>query len=447
MKTVYTPAQSKKILIVEDDAIVASAYRSKFESERYRVEVASTGEGALLLLKTEMFDLILLDFELPGTNGPKVLKTIRLQAGAKALPVIVFANSGLPGALQAASEAGATRCVESYTPQDMSKVVREVLATGHTLRGNVKPDPVPSQSDRVADFETEKTQPIADFFGGAPKALGSMRLGFQALVNSDRPDIRLAELGEMHRQANLLAAAAGVAGFREIAQLASALDALFVRLSAKPANTRPSVIRTIGQAIDLLSNSLDHAGKPEVEVPVSPSILVVDDEIISRQAICTAIEKADLRAVSVDGPVVAQGMLEKTHFDLIFLDVEMPGQSGLDLCASIRKMPMNHATPVVFVTAHSDFENRAKSVLSRGNDFIAKPFLAAELAVKALIWLFKGKIQPISAAERTTSNQFREFEATAVDSLRAGANNLQPADLLAGKSLTSNDYPVIEAEL
>jgi CheY-like chemotaxis protein len=96
--------------------------------------------------------------------------------------------------------------------------------------------------------------------------------------------------------------------------------------------------------------------------------------------------------------MVAEGLLQETHFDLIFLDVEMPGQSGLDLCAKIRKMTTNRITPVVFVTAHCDFGSRAKSVLSGGNDFIAKPFLSVELAVKALVWLFGGRVEPLSTA-------------------------------------------------
>ena len=401
MKTVYTPAKSKRILIVDDDAVVASAYKSKFESERYRVEVVSTGERALQLLKTELFDLVLLDFSLPGMNGAEVLKTIRSQPGTEALPVIVFANLYLPGVVQAASEAGATRCVRKsdYTPRSMSIVVQELLATGHAFIGNAKPESAPARIEPRSDVEAEDQEKlIADFLVGAPQRLGRMRLSHHALMNSEPQHVRLTELSKMCRQARLLAGAAGIAGFREIAQLINALEALFIRLSAKPGSTTPSVIRTIGQAVDLLSGALDHAAKPESEVPVSPSILVVDDEIISREAICSAIEKADLRAVSVDDPMVAQGMLEKTHFDLVFLDVEMPGQSGLDLCAKIRKMATNHATPVVFVTAHSDFENRAQSVLSGGNDFIAKPFLPVELALKALIWLFRGRARPLSIA-------------------------------------------------
>ena len=67
----------------------------------------------------------------------------------------------------------------------------------------------------------------------------------------------------------------------------------------------------------------------------------------------------------------------------------MPGQSGLDLFLTIREMSTNRTTPVVFVTAHSDFSSRAQSTFSGGTDFIAKPFLPVELAVKALTHLFK----------------------------------------------------------
>jgi CheY-like chemotaxis protein len=100
--------------------------------------------------------------------------------------------------------------------------------------------------------------------------------------------------------------------------------------------------------------------------------------------------------------------LEKTHFDLIFLDVEMPGLSGLELCSHIRQTTTNRSTPVVFVTAHSDFERRARSVLSGGNDFIAKPFLPIELAVKTLILLFKGKEEPLSTPDLKSSSSLNK---------------------------------------
>ena len=403
MKRTYTPTKPKKILIVDDDEVVANIYQNKLQGERFQVGVVNSGEAALQSLAKEPADLVILDFSVPGMNGAEILKTIRSQFDAQVLPIIVFTNFYFPEVVKAASEAGATQCLRKsdYTPRQIVKVVRELFATSHTLIAKARSGEVP---ETTADFELQdQAKLISDFLASAGQKLGEMRLSHHALANNQREDVWLAALGKMRRLSRLLAGAAGIAGFREIAQLADALGSLFIRLSERPASFTPSVNRTIGQAIDLLGATFNNTTNPSADLPVSPQILVVDDEIISREAICSAIERADLRPVSVDNPIAAQGMLEKTHFDLIFLDVEMPGQSGLELCSHIRKMATNRTTPVVFVTAHSDFERRARSVLSGGNDFIAKPFLPIELAVKTLILLFKGKEQPLSTPDLKSS--------------------------------------------
>ena len=112
----------------------------------------------------------------------------------------------------------------------------------------------------------------------------------------------------------------------------------------------------------------------------------------SRRAVIGALEKANLKCVGVEDPNVALTMLSKNHFDLIFLDVDMPRLNGFELCARLRALPGYARTPVVFVTALTDFESRARSTLSGGNDLIAKPFLFIELAIKALTYVLKGQL-------------------------------------------------------
>jgi CheY-like chemotaxis protein len=72
----------------------------------------------------------------------------------------------------------------------------------------------------------------------------------------------------------------------------------------------------------------------------------------------------------------------------------MPGMTGYELCTKLRTLPQYKKTPVVFVTALSDFDNRTSSMMAGGNDFIAKPFLFIELTVKALIHVLRAKLQP-----------------------------------------------------
>src|ERR1041385_1053291 len=387
MKRIYTPTKRKKILIVDNDETVTSAYRNKFEEQRFDVDVATNEERASQLLEESAADLVILDLSLPGMNGVEVLKTIRSGPGSGAFPVIVFANAYVPGLMQAALAAGASRCVKKSdcTPGQMGEFARE------SIDPSTGPEPALAckQPHKIAEAGLDNVERafeanlIADFLANTPEKLLRLRNAYRTFANAELENLRLIELCEMQQQARLLSGAAGISGFREIAELTSALEGLLDQLSKKPAKITPSVIRTIAQAVDLVATLFGVSTNHETEKTIVPAILVVDDEAISRETICSALEKAELAVTNLEDPMAAERVLEETRFDLIFLDVEMPGQSGIELCAKIRKMTTNRTTPVVFVTAHSDFGNRAKSSLSGGNDFIGKPILPMELTVKA----------------------------------------------------------------
>jgi DNA-binding response OmpR family regulator len=141
------------------------------------------------------------------------------------------------------------------------------------------------------------------------------------------------------------------------------------------------------------------------EIPNSMLILAVDDEPISRRTISIALGKANLRCIAIEDSKMALTILKENSFDLVFLDAEMPGMNGFELCAELRKLPTNKTTPVIFVTSLTKFETRAQSSLSGGSDLIAKPFLMMELAVKSLTYLLKpplsveAKIRPPASAK------------------------------------------------
>ena len=167
---------------------------------------------------------------------------------------------------------------------------------------------------------------------------------------------------------------------------------------AKPEGLNPSTKRTLTQAVDFLAMLFTNAGLHETGRPLQEQILVVDDEIISRRVIGHSLEKAGLKSTAVSHPDEAIKLLTEQSYDLVFLDVEMPGMNGFDLCKKLRGMPLHARTPVIFVTALSGFESRAKSSLSGGDDFIGKPFSYIELAVKGLIYVLRGTLGDTATA-------------------------------------------------
>jgi PleD family two-component response regulator len=186
---------------------------------------------------------------------------------------------------------------------------------------------------------------------------------------------------------------ASLAGLVPIAHMAAALEALLQELYEKPKSINASTLRTVAIAVDFFNFLFEHGTRPE-KWEISPArILVVDDEAIACRAIVYALEKAQLQSVSVEDPNAAFKLLSENHYDLVLLDVDMPVMTGYELCIKLRSLPAHKKTPVVFITRLDDFNNRTSSMMVGGNDFIAKPFLHIELAVKALIHVLRGKLQ------------------------------------------------------
>lgn len=218
----------------------------------------------------------------------------------------------------------------------------------------------------------------------------------------------LPRLFEFYQLLHAVTTHAGLAGLGRLARVASALEALLKEVFEEPESITPSSLRTIGLTLEFLLQLFQCPPEHQIETRVAASILVVDDETISRRTVCSALELANLNAISVGDPAMALRLLEENTFDLIFLDVEMPGMSGFELCAKLRTIPRHQKTPVVFVTSLSDFESRARSTLSGANDLIAKPFLLLELAVKALTYVMKSQIETNTIAS-VTGGMGRQF--------------------------------------
>lgn len=83
-----------KILVVEDDRFLISAYRAKLEKSGYEVQTASDGDEALAILKTFTPEAILLDLVMPKRDGFSTLEEIKKDPRISSIPIIVTSNLG-----------------------------------------------------------------------------------------------------------------------------------------------------------------------------------------------------------------------------------------------------------------------------------------------------------------------------------------------------------------
>jgi DNA-binding response OmpR family regulator/HPt (histidine-containing phosphotransfer) domain-containing protein len=405
----------KKILIIEDDQLVANIYANKFTVDHFKVEIAPDGDAGFTLVNSFKPDAVLLDLMLPKTSGLDLLKKIRAQAGFETLPVVVFSNTYLSNMVQEAWKAGATKCLSkaNCTPKQVIEVIRGLIcppgagapaAEAAAPAAAAAPRPasgsqatVPSAisalaavADADANFQADIRQ---TFLNSLPASLTAARNYLREIAKNSDENSRVQQLQELYRRVHTLTGNAAIAGLSQISQLADALEALLKELYEKPSTINASTLRTVATAIDFFPTLLDQTRRPGgIVTNAKPEILVVDDEAISRRAITYALEKAKLPCSSLESPEAAIDLLAQRKYDLIFLDVDMPGMNGFELCTKLRSLQRNKNTPVVFVTSLTDFESRANSTMSGGNDLIAKPFIFMELAVKALVYLMRGRL-------------------------------------------------------
>ncbi len=388
----------KKVLIIEDDQIIANVYRNKFAVEGYQTEAVFDGESGLKTMRTFQPDVMLLDLVLPKMSGVDFIKQVRSETDFARVPIIVFSNTYLTNLIQEAWKAGANKCLSktNCSPKDILDVVRQTIGDSGAMP-QASPVPTPTAKPNFTDTEGD-TKFLSElrktFIESQPAILATLRAGLQSLIKANNETAQLKDIHELYRRTHALAGNAGLAGFPHVAQMSSAVEALLKELYEKPKSINTSTLRTVAAAVDFLGYLFERGKQPTSADLPAVNIMVVDDEPISQRAVVYALEKAQLPSTSTADPNAALNLLTEKHFDLVFLDVDMPGMTGFELCTKLRTIPQYKKTPVVFVTALSDFDSRTSSMMAGGNDFIAKPFLFIELTVKALIHVLRAKLQP-----------------------------------------------------
>jgi len=119
----------KKILIVEDEKILAEMYKDKFEMAGFEVILSFDCQDGLEVAKKEKPDLILLDILLPTENGISFLKGWKNNPEIYSIPVVAFSNYDDPTIKKEALDLGVKEYLlkTNYTPQQIVEKVKEYL--------------------------------------------------------------------------------------------------------------------------------------------------------------------------------------------------------------------------------------------------------------------------------------------------------------------------------
>lgn len=120
-------------------------------------------------------------------------------------------------------------------------------------------------------------------------------------------------------------------------------------------------------------------------------ILVIDDDERLRLLMRRFLEESGFRVSDVGSAVDARRALEGLVFDLLIVDIMMPGETGLEFLASLRE---SSPVPALFLTAMSETEHRITGLETGADDYMSKPFEPRELVLRIKSILARAAVRP-----------------------------------------------------
>ncbi len=186
----------KKIILIEDEDFIRDLYVRQLSKAGFVVKSAPDGQTGLNLLKSEVFDILLLDIMLPGINGLQVLREFKTQNPNSKMITILLTNLGQEAVIKEGFELGAQAFLikASYTPDQVVNEVRNALFGMQTTMVSAPQVESPLQSGSVTQPAitpiTPQTNPVQPGpTQPTPQAIPDATVTSQSQISSNIPPV------------------------------------------------------------------------------------------------------------------------------------------------------------------------------------------------------------------------------------------------------------------
>jgi len=136
----------------------------------------------------------------------------------------------------------------------------------------------------------------------------------------------------------------------------------------------------------------------EAATTPKPAVLVVEDEQNIRELVCLHLGLENYDCVQAGDGEQALKLARSRSFDLVILDVMLPGLDGVTVCRAIRRDSANPDVPVLMLTARREESDKVVGLESGADDYLTKPFGVRELVARVRALLRRGPKPLVASA-------------------------------------------------
>ncbi|WP_295797990.1 response regulator [uncultured Microbulbifer sp.] len=152
--------------------------------------------------------------------------------------------------------------------------------------------------------------------------------------------------------------------------------------------SREGLLRALKRAVPNQSHPRPNTGSfPSLPWPDKPRVLVVDDYEANRLLMSELLRAQNIETVIASSGEEALSLWRKQHFDMVFMDIQMPNMDGIEATARIRSEESGRRTPIIALTAHVGTEEKSRLLTAGLDDYLSKPVSEAQLTHTIKRWM------------------------------------------------------------
>lgn len=138
-------------------------------------------------------------------------------------------------------------------------------------------------------------------------------------------------------------------------------------------------------------------------------ILMIEDDLELAEILTEYLSQYDMEITTIDDPYLGISTLNLSKFDLLILDLTLPGIDGLEVCKEIRK---NHNIPIIISSARHDITDKVVALENGADDYLPKPYNPQELCARIKSHLRRQNVnlQEISKENTKKDIVLKDFE-------------------------------------
>jgi len=135
-------------------------------------------------------------------------------------------------------------------------------------------------------------------------------------------------------------------------------------------------------------------------------ILMIEDDLELAEILSEYLEQYEIQTTTAEEPYIGMSYLDNEKFDLVILDLTLPGLDGLEVCKEIRK---RHSIPIIISSARHDLTDKVTALENGADDYLPKPYDPLELRAR-IMSLLRRERQEFGINEQKKANKQSDLE-------------------------------------